>query len=91
PAQLLEQARQHSERGEWKDCLKCCQMALFCEPTGDLFAAALYLKALALIELNRNDEALIDLQKVEGLGALYPQFADYANNLKTAVLRQRVV
>jgi hypothetical protein len=91
PDHLLEKARKYSEQGEWRACLKACQMALFCEPQGDLFAAALYLKALCLVELGRDFEAWQDLAKVETLLALYPKYAVHANKLKSELDRRKVI
>jgi hypothetical protein len=82
PDQLVDQARNCLELRDWKGCLKACQMALFCEPSGDLFAAALYLKAISLFELGRIEEALLELGKVEGLATLYPKYAAHAMRLK---------
>jgi hypothetical protein len=91
PDILLERARKHSEHGEWRACLKACQMALFCEPRGDLFAATLYLKALSLVELGREEEATLDLAKVETLLALYPEYAVHAAKLKNELGRRKVI
>ncbi|MEQ1877823.1 MAG: hypothetical protein ABL958_14365 [Bdellovibrionia bacterium] len=91
PDLLLERARKYSEQGDWRACLKACQMALFCEPRGDLFAAALYLKALSLVELGRVDEAWMDIRKVETLLALYPEYATHAAKLKIELGRRRVI
>lgn len=91
PEEFLTRARKHSESGEWRACLKACQMALYCEPRGDLFAAALYLKALALVELGRQDEAHQDLAKVETLLALYPEYSVHAAKLKSELGRRKVI
>ncbi len=82
PEELITQARYFLETRDWKACLRACQMALYCEPTGDLFAAALYLKSVSLFELGRVDEALTELSKVESLGVLYPKYAAHAMKLK---------
>jgi tetratricopeptide (TPR) repeat protein len=88
---FLDRAREYIEKNDWRGCLKACQMALYCEPSGDLFASTLYLKALALIELGRTEEALFDLNKIEGLTQLYPALASRASELNAQFAKRKSV